>query len=78
VGARAADRAHVPYLRVADLAARLRQQRAGTRERLIVLQVGIARQRADRHLVAVLADVRQIRQAADVHQRRHVRQAQLQ
>ncbi len=65
---RAADRAAVPHLRVADRADGLGEDRARGAQELVVLEVVVARERADRDRVAVLAHVREVGEPADVHQ----------
>ena len=67
VGDRAADRAAVAHLRVADLARR-RGRSSGTccAQQVGRLDVVVAGQRADGDVVAGVADVRQVGEAADV------------
>ena len=67
---RAADRAAVAHLRIADERRRLGERRAALGEQRIGDEVGVARQRADRDPVAVLADVAELLQPADVDEER--------
>ena len=77
VGDRSADGAPVAHLGIADLPGDVGQQRHVTLQHLADLEVPVAGQGADDHPVAVLADVGQIGQPADVDQHRRRRQAQL-
>ena len=77
VGDRAADRAAVAHLRVADVAGGVRQQRHVLGEHVGVLDVVVAGQRADGDVVAGVADVRQVAEPADVDEHARLGQAQL-
>jgi hypothetical protein len=74
---RSADRAHVADLRIADLTRRVCDDRAELLERFGVRDVVMPRERPDRDPVAVLADVGQVGEPADVHERRGPRHPQL-
>ena len=77
MGDRATDRAAVTHLRVADVAGRVLQQRGVLGEQVGVLDVVVPGERADGDVVAVLADVAQVAEAADVDEHARLRQAQL-
>ena len=74
---RAADRAAVADLPVADQAGDMRQQRNAVGEQRGVHDVGVTGGRADGDVAVVLADVGQLRDAGDVDEDGRVRQAQL-
>ncbi len=63
---RAADGAAVPDLRVADLARRVREQRHLTGQQRGAVHVVVPGQRADRDVRALVGDVRQVVQPAQV------------
>jgi hypothetical protein len=73
----AADRAHVPDLRIADLRRGVRDDRAPLLERFGVADVVMPRERADRDPVAVLPNVREVGEPPDVHERRRSREPEL-
>ncbi len=73
VGDRATDGAPVAHLRVADLAGHVGQQRHVMLQHLADLEVAVAGQGADGHPIAVLPDVGQVGQPADVDQHRRAR-----
>ncbi len=77
VGDRAADRAAVANLRVADQLHRPRDQRAAGRQHRIADERGVPGERADRDPVAVLADVAEVVEPADVDEHRRARDAEL-
>jgi hypothetical protein len=70
VGDRAADRASVAHLGVADLAGDLRQQGHLGPQQLGVLDVVVAGERPDAHLPAPVAHVGQVADPPDVDQHR--------
>ena len=70
VGDRAADRAAVTHLRVADLGRRGREQRRLLAHERVGREVVVARERADRERVAVVADVAQLREPPHVDEQR--------
>ena len=74
---RAADRAAVTHLRVADFTGRRREQRDRLGEQRAVLHVVMAGEAADRDGVSCVADVGEVAQAGDVHEDRGCREAQL-
>ena len=74
---RAADRAAVPDLRVADLAGRVRQQRDGLGQQRGVLQVAVPGQRADRDVPGRVADVAQLAQPGHIDEHLGLGQPQL-
>jgi hypothetical protein len=78
VGDRAADRPAVTDLRVADLAGRPRDEGAALGEHRVRGEVGVARQRADRDPVSVVAHVAELLEPADVDEQRRTREAQAQ
>ena len=65
---RASDGPAVAHLRIPHLAGDVSQHRCLMAQDVADLEVTVAGQGADHHVVAVLADVRQVRQAADVDQ----------
>ena len=67
---RTADRAPMAHLRVADLAGGVGEERHLLLEQVRGLDVAVASQRADRDVVAAVADVGQVLQPADVDQHR--------
>ena len=73
---RTADRAAVAHLRVADPGGGLPDQRAVLREHRIAHELCVPRERADRDPVAVVADVAQLVEPADVDEQRRTREAQ--
>ncbi len=73
---RAADRAAVTYLWVADERGGLSDQRAVLREYGVADERRVPGERADRDPVAVLADVTQVVEAADVDEQGRPRDAQ--
>ena len=75
---RAADRAAVAHLWVADERGGLSDQRAVLREHRIADELRVPGERADRDPVAVLADVAQLVEPADVDEQRRAREAQAQ
>ena len=77
VGQRAADRAAVPDLRVADLAGGVREQRQLAGQHVGGGDVVVAGERADREVAAVVADVAELAEPADVDQGLRHRQPQL-
>jgi hypothetical protein len=74
---RAADRATVPDLRVADLRRRVRQDRDLGLEDLRVHQVGVPGRGADHDLVAVDRDAGQLGEPGDVDEHRRLGQPDL-
>ena len=70
VGERAADRAAVAHLRVADLACRRRDDRAVLLEQRIGVHCRVPRERADRELCAGVAYVGEIGEPTDVDELR--------
>jgi len=66
VGGRAADRPAVAHLGIANLAGRVRDDRALAREEIARREVVVARERADRDPVPGVADVAELAEAADV------------
>ncbi len=77
VGQRPPDRAPVAHLGVADEAGHVGQDRHLGGEQCAPLQITVAGQRADRHVVAAVSDVGQVRQAADVDEDGRRGQAEL-
>ena len=77
MGDRAADRAAVTDLRIADMAGGMGQQRRVLVQQIGGLDVAVAGEGADRDVVAAVTDVRQVGDAADVDQHRRLGQAQL-
>ena len=77
VGDRATDRAAVTHLRIADVAGRMGEQRHVLGEHRALLDVHVPRHRADRDVVAGVADVRQVGQPADVDQHARLGEPQL-
>ena len=77
VGDRAADRATVTDLGVADLAGGVRQQRHVLLQERRRLDVHVAGQGADGDVVAAVADVRQVAEATDVDQHGRLGEAEL-
>ena len=75
---RAADRAAVPHLRVADEVGRVRNDRAPLREQRVADDLRVAGERSDRDPVAVLAHVAQVPQPADVDEERRAGEAEAQ
>ena len=73
---RAADRAAMADLRVADVRRRGRHRRTAFREDRVDREPCERRQRSDRDVVAVVADVAQVVEAADVDEQRGTREAQ--
>ena len=73
---RAADRAAMTNLRVADQRGRVGDQRAMRSEHRVADERRVARERADRNPVTLLADVAQVVQAADVDEQRRPRDPQ--
>ena len=67
----------VADLRVADPGRRRGDQRVRLAEQRVVRDVVVARERADRDPVAVLAHVAEVGQAADVDEQRRLREAEL-
>ena len=74
---RTADRAAVTYLRIADVAGSMRQQRHVLGKDRTGLDVHVAGERANRDVVAGVADVRQVGDATDVDQDARLGEAQL-
>ena len=74
---RAAERAAVAHLRVADLARRVREERRVLAQHVAVLDVVVTGEPTDRDVVARVAHVRQLGDAADVDEHRRGREAQL-
>ena len=70
---RAADRAAMAHLRIADQAGRVRDERAVLLHERRRRDVVVARQRADRELVARVADVRELLEPPDVDEQRRPR-----
>ena len=76
MGDRAADRAAVAHLRVADQRGGLRDQRAALGQHRVADEVGVPRERADRDPVALVAHVAEVGEAADVDEQRRPREAE--
>ena len=76
VGDRAADRAAVAHLRIADLAGRVGEQRDVLGQHVGALDVHVPRQRPDGDVVAGVTDVGQVAQPADVDQHGRLGQPQ--
>ncbi len=72
---RAANRPAVPDLRVTDQRRRMRHDPAALLQHRIVRKIVVTSQRADQQPIAVLADIRQVTQAADVDEQRRPRDA---
>jgi hypothetical protein len=76
VRAGASDRPDVPDLWVADLAGRVRHDGAEVAQNVAVRHVVASGQGADRHVVPVISDVREIPEAPDVDQHRGASQTE--
>ena len=74
---RSADRAAVPNLVVADLGGDGARHAALAREHVARLEVAVTRERADRDVIARVADVRQVADPADVDEHGRRREPQL-
>ena len=74
---RAADRAAVAHDRVGDHQLGVAEDREPLQQQLGLEQLDVAGERADRDLVALLADVLQLREVVDVDQPRRLREPQL-
>ena len=77
MGDRAAERATVAHLRVADVSCGMREQRHVLAQQFGRLDVHVAGHRADGDVVAVVADVRQVGEATDVDQHARLGEAEL-
>ncbi len=66
MGKRAADRAAMPHLRIADQPGGVRHERVVLLDERRRGEVVVPRQRADRKRIGLVADVRQLRELADV------------
>ena len=76
MGDRAADRAAMAHLRVADVRSRVRERRAGRLQQRVARELRMARQRADRDPVALAPHVAQLLEPVDVDEQRRPREAQ--
>ena len=73
---RAADRASVTHLRIADQRSGLRDHRTMLREHRVARELSVPCERTDRDPIAVLTDVTQLVEASDVDEQRGTRDAQ--
>jgi hypothetical protein len=76
VSDRAADRASVAHLRVADLRGGVRDNCALFTHESVTLEVVVARERADGDPIALLAHVGEVREPADVDEQLRPREAE--
>ena len=77
VGDRPADRAAVAHLRITDVARRMSEQGNVLGEHFRDLDVAVPREGADGDVIAILADVREVGEPADVDEHAGLGEAQL-